>query len=430
LKPEEVFKRYDIRGEYPEEIDEDFAELLGKAYGTFSKKNGYRRVVVANDTKDSSRVLKEKLVSGLKSTGVKALDAGVGPTDYAALIGKENSAFSVQITSSHLAMETNGFKFMYPEGNSLVNEDLHDIQDIFMERKFAEGKGSVENVSDTSKDLYRGEIRKFLNENDLEPSGTVYLETMSGAGSVFLPEVLEELSVSVKHSDQGFNPPDPNSHKFSELRESVDDGKSDMGIVTDMDADRSRVYYKGKWLDGTALIAALSEAIEPEKIVASVDTSQKLKDYFDGEIEYTRVGDPFVLDKTVEAEARLSGEPNNHFAFLDFVPYNSGTVAALIITSIDLESVIEKIPKREEVRESFEVEEKDKVMKDMARYVEENCRMITEKDGIKFALDNSHVLVRKSGTSPKVRLVIDSPNREKAEEVLETVKAIIIKQEV
>lgn len=426
MRPEEVFKRYDIRGDYPEEIDEEFAEILGRAFGTFVIREEVEKVVVTRDTKVSSEKLKEYLEKGLAKTGVKVLDAGVGPTDYAAIVGRENSAFSVQVTSSHLSMGTNGFKFMYPEGNSLVNDDLNLLQKLFMERDLAEGEGSVEDVKNESKDLYEGEARKFLSDRGLRPVKNVYLETMSGAGAVFLPDILENYDVDIKHSDGRFDPPDPDSHDFGDLKSSVDSGKTDIGIVTDMDADRARIYHGNEWIDGNTVIYVLSKALGLERIVASVDTSQRLEEHFDGDLSYTRVGDPFVLDEMLERDAQFSGEPNNHFAFSQFVPYNSATIAALVLASVDIGTVREELPERKELRESIEVEDKEKVMEEAEGYAREQGEIISEVDGVKFAMNDTDVLVRKSGTSEKIRLVVDAPDLDEAERVLEQVKTTII----
>ena len=128
-----VFTRYDVRGEYPSEINEEFALKFGKTIGTFAKK----KIVVGFDTRQFNRSLKCALVSGILSTGIDVVDVGLSPTDKVALAGKHyNADFSVMITASHHNWTRSGFKLMYCEGNGFSNEDMAKIKDLFMSSCF------------------------------------------------------------------------------------------------------------------------------------------------------------------------------------------------------------------------------------------------------------------------------------------------------
>ncbi len=436
-----MFKRYDIRGNYPGEIDEEFAELLGRAIGTFSRQEYSSKVVVGRDSKKSSLPLKKAFVEGLRGAGVDVLDAGTGPTDYVALAGRENKSVSVQITSSHLPLDTNGFKFMYPEGNGFLNPDLYEVQDLFRERDFKSGTGKVEDVSGESYERYFEEVKQFFHQYFDSIDRKVVVDTLGGAANGFLPELLEELGAEVvdiaaeKDADEPYvDPPNPEPGELEYVAERVEEENADIALATDMDADRVAVYYGEEWLTGDQLFAVLAGLMTPEKVVASVDTSTLLEEVVqgkDGEVYYTRVGDPFVADKALEEDAVLAGEPNNHYCFPGFVPYNSGTLTGLLLSAADLENLLEEVPNRSTGRTSLEVEDnkvKEDVMQDIENEVREEHEMISDLDGVKFRKEGATVLARPSSRSPVIRVAVEAQSREDVENVLGEVRELVRNQ--
>lgn len=400
MKPEEVFKRYDIRGKYPEELNEEFAEQLGLSIGTFTLRNYGDTVVVCRDAKETSEELKESLIDGLQKSGVKVIDCGEGPTDYAAFAGKENNAVSVQVTSSHMPVDFNGFKFMYPEGNGFKNPDLNEVKRIFREEDFKEGSGGYRK-QEYHKEYLEAAI-SFLKQFDLEFSSDIVVDTLEG--SSMLEELFDRLEVdygSIEREEM----PDPPNPKPENL-ESLENESEELGFGNDLDADRVTVYYNDRFLTGNEIIGVLSQIISGD-VVASVDTSESLKQVIGGELMFTRVGDPFVMDRALEEEVKFAAEPNGHYAFTDFVAYNSGTVAAALLAGLDLEKLLDNLPDVEFRRESFHVEDKEAAMERIGESAE-RYELISDIDGYKLGDGDSVVLARPSGSSSKVRLVGES----------------------
>lgn len=433
MNPEEVFKRYDIRGKYPEEIDEMFAEKLGKAAGTFIQQEFSKRAVVCRDNKESSETLKQSFIEGLISTGVKVFDIGVGPTDYAAYTGENHGAVSIQITSSHLPLEFNGFKFMYPQGNGLLNEDRDMIKNIFRKELFIEGEGTTNDLSDTSFRRYQDELKiTGMRHGSAAVDKKIVLDTMGGVAETILPNVLDNLgaevvNISEEKEGQYRDPPNPSPENLDEMVARYEEENADLAIATDMDADRVTLY-NGEFITGDQIFGMLIDAIGPEKVVASIDTSRAVEELVknrNGEIEYTRVGDPFVLDKALEMKAQLAGEPNGHYAIMDFIPYNSGIISALILASLDIKQLLDEFPDYTTVRENVEIEDKDKKMKRVKEVVDENYEVISEVDGIKAYIDDAEVLIRSSGSSSKIRIISEAKEKEAAENALKTSLSII-----
>ncbi|QKQ98804.1 hypothetical protein GKQ38_04750 [Candidatus Nanohaloarchaea archaeon] len=435
MKPEKVFKRYDIRGRYPEELNEEFAERLGKSIGTFAKNNFSDKVVVCRDNKETSGPLKEKLIEGLLSTGVKVLDAGIGPTDYSAFSGMKRDAVAVQVTSSHMPLNFNGFKLIYPEGNGFVNEDLNTVKDLFRNQDFAAREGTVESIAETMKDHYRTELIETAEKySDGDFDKKIVVDSLGGAATDFLAEALEELGAEVvdiaeekeKHPYQ--DPPNPKPENLEELEDRVKQENADLGIATDMDADRVTLY-NGEFITGSEIFCLMAEKV-PGTTVASIDTSQAVEDVVGSnghEIYYTRVGDPFVMDEALEVDASLAGEPNGHYSVLDFVPYNSGSLTGLILAGSDIDSGLERVPTYHVRRDSIQVEDKNEKMVLTSEAVEDEYEVLSMVDGVKAWIEGAEVLIRPSGSSPKIRVISEAEREDVAERGLEVALDILQK---
>ncbi|MFB6208486.1 MAG: hypothetical protein ABEJ69_03985 [Candidatus Nanohaloarchaea archaeon] len=430
MKPEKVFRRYDIRGEYPGEINGEFAERLGRALGTFARENFGEKVVVGRDNKDSSVELKAKLVKGLVSTGVKVYDAGEGPTDYLAFAASRKNAVGVQVTSSHMPLDFNGFKFVYPEGNGFVNEDLYKVQDLFRAGDFVEGDGSV--TGNNLHDEYREQLKSYFEKFFDSVEKKVVVDTLGGAATGFLPRLLEELGadvIDISEEREGIyvDPPEPKPGLLEHVERRFEEEGADLALATDMDADRIALYFKGEWVSGDELFALFARLVEGD-VVASVDTSPAVEELVESRgdsIYYTRVGDPFVISEMIETGSTLSGEPNGHYCFPEFVNYNSGTLAGLLLAGMNLEEELEAAPDYFTERRSVEVEDKNAVMEEVTRHAREEYDVINEMDGVKFSAGGATVLVRPSGSSPVVRVIAQARDGSEAGDMAEEVAAVI-----
>lgn len=433
MKPEKIFKRYDVRGRYPEELDEEFAERIGRAVGQLLVEDDRfnTRATVGKDNKQSSEPLRKKLVDGLKKSGINVLYAGTGPTDFTAFNGMENNCVSIQVTSSHMPLNFNGFKFMYPEGNGFVNKDLNRIEENFRKQDFTRGKGTTRKLTE-SRENYLQEIKDYVDRFQEVEERKIVVDTLGGASTDFLPKILEQLgfktvNIAEEKEEDGpyYNPPNPKPEILEDTALRVEKENAEIGIATDMDADRVAVYYNGKWLSGDELFLIFTQMIDGE-VVASIDSSKTLEEYSE-KVHYTRVGDPFVIDKTLEEKASLSGEPNGHYCFPDFVPYNSGTLAALLITVTDIDPLLDNIPEIHTEKTSLEVKNKEEVMKKTKKEIKNRYKTVSDKDGVKYNTENSSVLIRPSGSSPVIRIKAEAENRDKADKTVEKAKKIIKK---
>ena len=127
------FNNYDIRGIYPVEVNETMALKLGSCLGTIISKRGHNEIVVGQDNKPSSRSIEKAFVAGLLSSGIDTIELGIGPTDMVSFNAACHKTFGAMITASHLDLEFTGFKFLYPKGNGLLNEDLEKIKEVYLQ---------------------------------------------------------------------------------------------------------------------------------------------------------------------------------------------------------------------------------------------------------------------------------------------------------
>ena len=428
MQPEKVFKRYDVRGRYPEELDEEFMERMGKSLGLFVREKFREEVVVSRDNKDSSKSLKESLIKGLTSTGVNVLDAGVGPTDFAAFHGQRNNTVSAQITSSHMPLNFNGLKLMYPKGNGFVNEDLDRVKDIFREGEFEAGKGNVSEI-ESADGIYREEMIEFIRQFVQVENRKIVLETLGGAAEKFLSDILEEIGFEIINIAEEYeehpyyDPPNPQPELLEHIPDRVEKEGANMALATDMDGDRLSVYYDGDWISGDDLFCIFAQIFDGD-IVASIDSSENL-DLFADSIHYTRVGDPFVIDKMIEENAVLSGEPNGHYCFPGFTNYNSGILAACLIAVTDLDPLLDKIPEKKIEKSNVETEDKLRTMDKTIKEAKQRYDIISDMDGVKFSYKDASVLVRPSGSSPAIRVKAEADGNESTREALEEAESLI-----
>ena len=407
----EVFTRYDIRGGYPDEIDEEFSLRFGKSIGKFILKEGLNKsVAVGYDTRKSSIPIKDSLISGILSMGVDVLDVGVGPTDKVSFLGnKENCGLSIMITASHHSWERNGIKLLYSRGNGFSNEDLQKVKEIFtgsIEEKQMPGKLTFHDKSD--EEYIKGmtlAFEKYFSTIDAK----VIVDCCNGAAYRSAPAVLRGLGAEVveincsKEVNEEL-PPEPTENNRSYLKNRIKEEGADLAVGYDPDADRVFAFDNdGKWIDGDELFCILSKIAGPEKIVASIDTSQMLEETIDADVFYTRVGDIFVSEKGVEVEADLLGEPNGHYAITDFSWYNSGVFSSLLLAALadKLPRIREEIPKF--FTEQITVKTKDNKekidrMENIIEHIRKKYDIISEIDGIKFTSDGCRSLIRPSET--------------------------------
>ena len=188
----EIFREYDIRGIYDEEMDDETAYYIGRAYGTKLKEIGKDSTVVGYDNRLSSVSLEKELVKGLVDTGINVLRLGLVTTPmcyFAANYFKVNS--SMMITASHNPKEYNGFKFSYNGIHNAYGDSVKEIYNLIKSKEYASGVGSVKNVSIEEEYIHLVLDKLNLGNRDLK----VVYDPGNGTTSIIADKIFEKLPI-------------------------------------------------------------------------------------------------------------------------------------------------------------------------------------------------------------------------------------------
>src|ERR671927_853694 len=347
---ESIFKAYDIRGVYPESLNEDVARDIGRAFVNHLGLSG-SRVVVARDMRLSGEALNEAFVQGVTEAGADVLDIGLVSTDalYFA-VGHLEEPGGAMITASHNPKDYNGFKLCREDAIALSGEQgIGQIRDLIVSGKLpqpAEYAGSVEQ-SDIAED-YAEHCLTFINTEDLRPLKIV-VDAGNGMAGKMLPPIFERLPFEYVpmyfELDGSFpnHPPNPiEPENVEELQERVVAEGADFGVAFDGDADRCFIIdEKGKTISGDLAATLIAKNVlekEPgAAIIYSAVCSKAFPELVEregGKAIRTKAGHSIIKPQMRKHAAAFGGEHSAHFYFRDNYFADSGIIAMLTIAEL------------------------------------------------------------------------------------------------
>lgn len=435
------FHSYDLRGIYPDEISEEEARKVGKAYGTFINSS---KVLVGRDGRMHGDRISEAFIKGVNSTGTDVEYAGVVPTPlvYHGQVDRGLKSSAV-VTASHNPPEYTGFKFCLEGALAMSREGgMEQMEDIYLEEDFSEGKGLGEKVELV--DNYISSVKEKIGDLDLD----VAVNCGNGVTGTMARRLFEELGCEVKMVNEevdGEFPnhlPAPGNEKAQEQLKG-EMASEELGVIFDGDGDRAGFVIPGYgYLEEDKVIALLAEeCLELEKgtvvhdLRASKLVPEKIKEY-GGNPEESKVGHTFISERIHEdGDVVFAGELSGHYYFpvFDF-PWDDGVfAAALMARKVMKEDVLKKIEEFPEYPVSPEInldcanEKKKEVMEKVAMAYSDH--ETSTMDGVKIQFEKGWGLVRPSSTEPKVRLRFEAETHEDLElmreEVEEEVRELI-----
>jgi phosphomannomutase len=430
----EIFKAYDIRGVYGEDIDAGTAELIGRAFARViaeleDKPTSEVRLGLGRDMRLTAPELAEVYAKGMCSEGATVLDAGqVGTEMLYYLVGARELDGGLMCTASHNPKKYTGAKLVKRGAIALSGDaGIGDVRDkIEAGLGDAPGGGKVEEVS--IYDEFREAAIKFIDRDAIKPLRVVVDGGNGMAGSMVGP-LLEGLGLDLikaywepdgNFPDHEPNPMLPENREFI-MREVTEKG-ADLGIAWDGDADRCFfIDDQGAFVDGDFLTALLAESILTKypraTILYDVRASRAVADTVErggGRALMNRVGHAFFKTRMREEHAMFGGEVSGHYYFHDFYCADSGTIPALLI----LELLSAREARMSELLEPYrsryfisgeinsEVADQDARLEELAsRYSDGHQYRL---DGLSVEYDDWHFNVRPSNTEPLLRLCLES----------------------
>ncbi len=426
-----------VRGVANEELTPLLAMQLGQAGATvLTRENEHRpTIMVGCDTRISGDMLANALMAGICSVGANAVYVGVIPTPAVAYLTKKYKVEAgVVISASHNPVEFNGIKFFDGDGYKLPDSMEDEIEALIRN-----GMQGVEfpTGSRVGKIKYRADAREeYINHAvqtvPVELSGMkIVVDCAEGAAYYTSVEALRELGaavVPIHNMPDGTNiNANCGSTHMEELQARVVYEKADVGLAFDGDADRLlAVDENGEIVDGDQIMGIVGVhmrdqgKLKKDTIVATVMSNLgffKMGEREHLNMEQTRVGDRYVLERMREIGASLGGEQSGHIIFLDENTTGDGLLSALHLLQVmvdtkkplsELAKVMTVMPQAL-VNAKVPNHKKDRYMEypEIANAIEELNR--------KFA-GEGRVLIRPSGTEPKVRVMIEGKDQKMIEE--------------
>jgi phosphomannomutase len=444
-----VFKAYDVRGIYPEDLDEEGAYAIGRAYvQQFEPK----RMAVGRDMRLSSPQMSAAVIRGCSDEGAEVLDLGLIGTEmlYFA-VGSLGLDGGIMVTASHNPKEYTGMKIVRRGALPVGGESgLLDVRDKALAVTDVRGGGEKRVSEHDVWPAYVDRVLSFIDVSALRPLKVV-IDAANGMAGAMLPPVLERLPtldvVSCNFDPDGSfpnhepNPLLPENREFI-VRTTLEEGAG-LGVAFDGDADRCFfVDDSGEFVPGdfaTALLAENVLAKEPDaKIIYDVRASWAVPETIraaGGKPLVNRVGHAFIKARMRKDDAAFGGEVSGHYYFREFSQADTGVVPFLLM----LEILSRKGQKLSEILAPFHAKyfitgEINTPVADVAlklqelkeRYAAEGAR-ISHLDGISVDFDDWHFNVRPSNTEPLLRLNLEALSRElmehKRDEVLDLIRS-------
>lgn len=442
------FKAYDVRGRIPDQLNEEIAYRIGRAYAAFLNPEN---VVVGYDIRLSSRQICQALINGLTDAGVNVCSIGQCGTEeiYFATSHLKMDG-GIVVTASHNPKDYNGMKFVRENSRPISSDTgLNDIKTLAEKNAFTEPdtKGSFSEIN--VKQAYIEHLLSYVNTEHLKPLKVVCNAGNGGAGLTIdlIEKYLPVEFIKVHHEADGNFPHGVPNPLLEENRQPTIDAilqhKADLGIAWDGDFDRCFFFdEKGTFIEGYYIVGLLAEAFlkkrSGEKIIHDPrlcwNTEAVVRE-FGGEPVMCKSGHAFIKEKMRLVDAVYGGEMSAHHYFRDFFYCDSGMIPWLLVIEIlsvsgqKFSTLVEKrmaaFPASGEINR--EVADARACIDKVQAVYAGDAQAMDFTDGLSMDMGAWRFNLRMSNTEPVIRLNVESRGdtalmRQKTEEILTLLK--------
>lgn len=454
--PQGIFKSYDIRGTYPDQLNEQFAVPITKAiYQVISNQLETSQpltIAIGRDMRLSSPALFEVITKTLVNLGAKVIDLGIcsTPTFYYTAF-KENYDGGIMITASHNTKEYNGLKIVRRSATGLVkigkSTGMDDIKKYSLEGVDLEDKqgGMLEEKGDMLAEEVINAMR--IVKNPEIKSFKVVADAANALGALYLDALFKEIPgelIRMNFELDGTFPAhqaDPlQKENLVDLQKKVLEEKADFGLAPDGDGDRLFfIDEKGQIVEPSSITALMAKELLAENPgetilfdIRYINTAKKIIDEYGGKYAITKVGHAFITEEMNKSGGIFAGESSAHYFFRE--TGNAESQLPVILTVLKVmtregKPLSEIVASLRRSHESGEINFKVKNALEIIEAIKEKYSdaEISELDGIAVSYDDWRFSIRSSNTEPLLRLNIEHVGKEELEGKLNEVLAEIKK---
>ena len=448
-----IFKAYDIRGVYPDQLDEEAAWKIGYASARFLRSllRGYQRgqakaqsLCVGRDMRTHSERLIQALIEGMNATGTNVIDIGMidTPQMYFA-INHLGTCGGVQVTASHNPAKYNGFKISGLKAAPIgADTGLKDIEHIALALPHtkANTQTSVQNFDLTEE--YKNHVLKFLNPGNKNLK--IAVDASNGMAGKMVPAVfsdlpLEIIPINFEHKGEFTHEPDPLVEKnLAQVKRAVKQENCDFGICFDGDADRMMmVDQTGKNISCdllTALMVPYFLKVNPTAtVVYDLRSSWVVAEEIikhGGTPRRERVGHSFMKKAMRDSHAVFGGELSGHFYYRDNYCADSAAITLVHVlnivneSSLPISQLVEPLRRYHHSGEiNFKVEDKQEKMDELAKRYRD--AKIDYLDGVTVQYKDIWFNCRPSNTEPFLRLNVEAKTKDMLDEMLAEIQELL-----
>ena len=423
------FKAYDVRGRIPDQLNEDIARRIGRAYAEVVKP---RKVVVGQDVRLSSLAIKEALTQGLLEQGVDVYDIGLSGTEeiYFATSHAEMDG-GIVVTASHNPKDYNGMKFVREQSKPISGDTgLFDIRDSAQHNNFTPAAQPGQRHSLDTDRAYIEHLLGYVDRAALKPLTIVVDAGNGGAGRIIdlLQSHLPFEFIKLHHNPDGNFPNGVPNPLLEENRTAtiaaVKEHGADLGIAWDGDFDRCFFFdERGDFVEGYYLVGLLAQAFLQQESGSGIVhdprliwNTQAITREFGGTAIQSKTGHAFIKERMRLENAVYGGEMSAHHYFRDFAYCDSGMIPWLLVTGLissrgkTLSEMVEErvaaYPCSGEINRT--IEDPAAVLARVELQYSDTAVLVEKVDGLSMSFDTWRFNLRMSNTEPVVRLNVES----------------------
>lgn len=444
---DKIFREYDIRGKYNEDLDNETAYKIGLGYGSYLQEHlNCKECVVGRDGRLSSNDLHKYLLKGLTETGLTVYDYGLITTPMHYYTRMVNNMLGIMITASHNPKDENGFKFSFDKYANARGKMVKEFASYINKGKFLKGEGKVIN-----KDITEEYINYVISHIKLGKKRIkVVLDPANGAACNIAKEIYSKLNLDLIMINDTIDGNFPNHHpdpsieeNLDELKKKVLETKADIGISFDGDADRIGIVDElGNMVSiesyAVIIVRNIIDKVKNKKFLYDAKSSDIFKD------EVLRLKGTPVISRTATSYTEYTIKKENipfgfqyvgHISFNDRQPSTeSAMISSLRIIEIlsktdkTISELISTVPKyftSKEERIPSKDETKYDVIKKIQKYCDEKKYKYMEIDGLKIIFKDGWAYVRASNTGPTINLRCESKNKKDLDNLLKIFRTLI-----